>query len=265
MDVGYPQVKNEEDEANLEDSQPLTVKRTRKALSDGSRAETPSPTYKHRWSIEQRQTLAMLADSYGNSWDDITSVFNNIHKSDLQRRGARGGLRKVVILAQWNHMKKYMDVAASIKKSQATLSPYDRSKLVKKANDIGVRLRAKGPLDDPPERKRKRADTIEFRRTISPPGPSGIENQGVFDMQPAHELTLLPMTPRQSNGKTQDHGLRTPPISRERKDLRLTANKRLAPIGFRAFTPESQGRYLSALGIRGMSLHTGSKAFYFSD
>lgn len=254
MDVGYTQVKNEEDEANLENSQPLTVKRARKALSDGSRADTPSPTYKHRWTIEQRQTLAMLANSYGNSWDEITSVFNNIHKPDLQRRGARGGLRKVVVLAQWNHMKKFMDVAASVKKSQATSSPYDRSKLVKKANDIGVRLRAKGLIDDPPGRKRKRADTIHVRGTISPPGPSGIESKGVFDTQTTHGLTLLPMTPKQSNGKPQDHGLLTPPDSSERKDLRLTSDKKLAPIGFRAFTPESQGKYSLARGIRGMLL-----------
>ena len=259
MDMEQTDVKVEEIEGNvnLEDSQRPVRKLVSKALSDGSRAETPSPTYKHRWSVEQRHTLAMLADRYQNNWEEITSVFNNVHKSDLQRSGARGGLRKVVICAQWNHMKKYMDIAASVKKSQATLSPYDRSKLVKKANDVGVQLKARKPMDsseNSPGHKRKRADTIDDGRTIPLSNPSDDEGQRVFDMQTVPGLTL-PMTPRHSNGKAQDNGLRTPPDSRQRKVSRLTADKRLAVIGFRAFTPQSQGKYSSALGIRGMLLY----------
>lgn len=261
MEMGS--IKVEVNDLDLEDTQPSTVKPAPKALSDGSRDETPTPTYKHSWTVEQRLTLAMLADPYSNNWNEKTSVFNHVHKSDL-----RCLLRRVVLVTQWHHMKrKNFDAATSLKKMQATLSPYDRSKLVsrhvleKKALDIGIKLTARELTDTSiqsrmsdkhyaPGCKRKRVDLLDDTRTDFLPDPPEEENQIVSTLQTGHGLTLLPKTPTKFNGKKQQTGLLTPPDSRERKKQCLTADKRLAQIGFRAFTVGSQGTY-SSLGIRG--------------
>ena len=168
-------IKVEDNDISFEDGQPPILKRTSKALSDGSHEETPSPTYKHRWTVEQRLTLAMLAESYDNLWDELTLVFNNFHKSDLRRCG---GLRKVVLITQWNHIKRWFNVGETLQQLRKTLSPYERVKLAsrpgleKKASDIGIQLNGKGPTDssirsrmpdkhDASGSKRKRADSID--------------------------------------------------------------------------------------------------------
>lgn len=262
-------IKVEANDLDLEDAQPSAVKPASKALSDGSRDETPTPTYKHSWTVEQRLKLAMLAEAYSNDWNEKTFVFNHVHKS-----GLRHWLRKVVLITQSNHMKKKnFDAAASLRGLQATLSPYDRSNLVsrrvleKKALDINIKLRAKETTDtsfrsrmsdkhDAPGRKRKRVDLLDDTRTDFLPDPPQEENQIVSTLQTGHGLTLLPKTPTKINGQTQQTGLLTPPDSRERKRQCLTADKRLAQIGFRAFTAASQGTYSPVLGIRGTCVRT---------
>lgn len=240
------EIKDESDVNNFQDFQPPTVQPTSRALSDGSREDTPLPTYRHRWTPAQRLTLTMLADSYDNDWDELTSIFNHWHKSDLRRCG---GLRKAVVYTQYRDMREKFDAAATLRRLHDSLSPYDRLFLVsphgleKKANEIGIRLRAKGSADvsnqsripnkhDNSERKRKRATSFDDSRTDFLPGPS------------------LPKTPRKIHGKLSLNGLLTPPDSGKRQKPQLTAEKRLAGIGFRASTSESQGIYSSALGIR---------------
>lgn len=256
-------IKVEVCDVDLEDGQDSGAKPAPRALSDGSRDETPTPTSKHSWTIQQRLTLAMLAESYNNHWEEKTSIFNRFHRSDLRR-----GLRKAVIIAQSSEMRsrKWFDAAASLRKLQATLSPYDRSKLVsgagleKTANELGIQLSARGPSDssnrsrmsdkpDAPgrEMKRKRADPIDNAKTDFFPS----DDETVSELQTVLGPTLYPKTPTKPNGKQQNKGLLTPPDSRERKTIRLTADKRLAQIGFRAFTTQSQGTYSSVLGIRG--------------
>ena len=243
-------------------------------LSDGSRA-SPSPTYRHKWTVEQRLTLTMLHESYKNNWKEITSVFNHIHKSDLRRCG---GLRTAVVQTQCHDMRKKFDAAAALRRLQDTLSPNERSKLVsqpkleKKAKEIGIQLNVMRPTNtlmfdkhNASGRNRKRADRIDDRRTDFLPYQSDDESQRAPQTHIEHTLTILPKTPTKSNGKHQYNGPLTPPDSRERKIQRLTADKRLAQIGFRAFTPQSQGTYCSVLGIRGKSLTICcSKAFYLS-
>ena len=230
---------NVEVKIEADDLTPVT-----KALSDGSREETPRLTYKHKWTIQERLTLAMLAESYSNNWDEKSAVFNHFHKSDLRRVG---GLRKAVIVAQFYEMRKWFNAADALKELQTSLSPYDRSKLVsrdeleKKALDIGVQLRLQettnpsnqtvqitisDPHDAQGRKKRKRIDEID---------------------EPLRALTS-PRTPIKIGQKK--NGLLTPPDSRERKIRGLTTDKKLAQIGFRAFTLESQGIYTSDLGIR---------------
>lgn len=256
-------IKIEVSDVDPEEGQDSGAKPAPRALSDGSRDETPTPTSKHSWTMEQRLTLAMLAESYKNHWEEKTSIFNRFHRSDLRR-----GLRRAVIVAQWNEMRsrKWFDAAASLRTLQATLSPYDRSKLVsgagleKTAHELGIQLSARGPNDnsnrsrmsdkhDAPgrERKRKRADPIDNAKTDFFPS----DDETVSELQTVLDPTLFPKTPTKSNGKQHNKGLLTPPDSRERKITRLTANKRLAQIGFRAFTAQSQGTYSSFLGIRG--------------
>lgn len=258
-------VKVENDDLRSEDTQHPTMQPATKVLSDSSREESLSPTYRHRWTVEQRLTLMMLAESYDNDWHELTSVFNQCYKSDLQHCG---GLRSAVVYTQWRDMRKYFDAAASLRKLQAAMSPYDRSQLIspteleRKAYDIGVQLNAKVPTDslqrirmsdkhDAPGRKRKRADLIDDAATDFLSHRSDSESQKGFSLHTVHGPTLITKTPTKSNCKPDNPGLLTPPDSRERKKPRLTANKRLAQLGFRAFTAQSQGNYSSILGIRG--------------
>ena len=259
------QLKDEFGEVNLEARQPPSSKPASKALSDGSRDETPIPTYKHRWTVEQRITLAMLAESYTNKWDELTLVFNYWHRNDLRRCG---GLRRAVVCTQYRDMKTKFNAAAALRKLQDSLSPYDRSSLAslgaleKKANEIGIRLEAKESTDISNQsripndhdksgrQKRKRANPIDDSRTDFLPDYSGDESGAVTDLRPLRGLVHLPKTPTKNNSQQERNGLLTPPDSRERKMPRFTNDKRLAGIGFRAFTAESQGAYSSALGIR---------------
>ena len=259
------QLKDEFDEVNLEACQPPSSKPAAKALSFGSRDETPVPTYKHRWTVEQRITLAMLAESYTNNWDELTLVFNHWHRSDLRRCG---GLRRAVVYTQYRDMRTKFDATAALRELQHSLSPYDRSSLAslgglqKKANEIGIRLEAKGSTDisnqcripndhdKPGRQKRKGANPIDDSRTDFLPGHSGDESGTVADFGLLRGLVHLPKTPTRNNSQQERNGLQTPPDSRKRKMPRLTNDKRLAGIGFRAFTAESQGTYSPVLGIR---------------
>lgn len=264
-------VKVEADDEDL----PSTLKFASRALSDGSRDETPTPTYKHSWTLEQRLTLAMLAESYSNNWNEKTSVFNHFHRSDLRRCG---GLRRPVINTQYNDMrKKGFNAGNGFKKLQSTLSPYDRAKMVsragleKKAHEIGILLHAKeasdsslmSDKDNAQGHKRKRTDSIDDARTDFFPHLSDNDCQTASYAKTVHGLTLLPKTPTKSNGRQKGNGLLTPPDSREAKMPRLTTEKRLAQIGFRAFTGQSQGTYSSVLGIRGELLVILSNVIYF--
>lgn len=249
-------VKDELDEINLEGCQPHQPHQPQRALSDGSRPETPCPTYKHSWTLEQRVTLVILAESYTNSWDELTSVFNEFHKKDLRRCR---GLRRVVVVTQYHDIKRKFDATTALKQLQATLSPYARSTLVsrdaleKKAKDIGIQLKAKVSTDVMIEsgipnehhnseyRKRKHANLMDDSRTDFLPDEPGDEDGTVAG------VTHFPQTPTK---KQQYNGLLTPPDSKKRKLPSATAAKRLAEIGFRAFTAESQGTYSPALGIR---------------
>ena len=257
-------VKPEDKDLNPEDTQVPAVPHPTKALSDGSREDTPTRTYRNKWTVEQRLTLIMLADSYSNNWDDKISVFNHVHKLDLPRRR---GLRRNVVVAQWHDMEKKFDAAAALRKLQATLSPYDISKLMsgagleRKAREIGVQLYPRVFTDNSTRnkmsdkldvlmRKRKRANSIADRRTdfLS---ESDNESQPNPHSQTIHGLPFLPKTPTKINGRQKNNGILTPPDSRERKKQHFIVDKRLAPIGFRAFTAQSQGKYSSVLGIRG--------------
>ncbi len=168
-------IKVEDNDINSEDGQPSILKPASKALSDGSHEETPSPTYKHRWTVEQRLTVAMLAECYNNPWNELTPVFNNFHKSDLRRCG---GLRKAVVVAQWYDIRRWFNITETLQQLKKALPPYDRVKLAsrpgleKKARDIGIQLNGKGPTDssarskvpdkhDASGSKRKRADSID--------------------------------------------------------------------------------------------------------
>ena len=259
------QVKDEIDEVDLEAGQPPSSKPASKPLSDGSRDETPVPTYKHKWTVEQRITLAMLAESYTNNWDELTLVFNHWHRSDLRRCG---GLRRAVVYTQYRDMRTKFNAAAASRRLQDSLSPYERASLAslgglqKKANEIGIRLEAKGSMnilnqsrildehDKPGRPKRKRAEPIDDSRTDFLPDCSGDESGTAADLRFLRGLPHLPKTPTRNNSQQERNGLLTPPDSRKRKMPRLTTDKRLAGIGFRAFHAQSQGTYSSALGIR---------------
>ena len=242
----------------IEDEPPSNVKSTAKALSDGSRDETPIPKYRHKWTTEQRVTLAILAECYNNNWREKTCVFNHFHKSDLRRRE---GLRQAVVFAQYNDMRRWFDAAESLLRLQATLVPYERSKLAsqpgleKAALDIDIQLSLKKATDsnritivNPHNRsgcKRKR-DRTDFL-----PDRSDDENQTASHVEILHSLTLPPKTPTKRNGKRDEIALLTPPDSKKRKIPQPTVDKKLARIGFRAFTEQTQGKYSSVLGIRG--------------
>ena len=242
------QIKDEFDDPNLEARQPPTVRPVSKALSDGSREESPLHTYKHRWTIEQRITLAILAETYSNNWDDITCVFNRCHRSGLRKCG---GLRKAVLYAQIHDMRKKLNLEAALRNLAS------RAHLEQKAIEIGVHLKPKSPtyfsyrggLRDRYGNKRKRDDRPDDSRTDYL--PDAIDN-GIrtgFEPQTMNYL-VLPKTPTKITGKQQHNGLLTPPDSRDRKIPQFTLEKKLAKIGFRAFTSQTQGTYSAALGIR---------------
>lgn len=211
-----PKVKDEFDDLNLEARQPPTVRPISKALSDGSRDESPTPTYKHRWTLPQRITLAMLAENYSNSWDDITSVFNRFHVSDLRKCG---GLRRPVVYTQYRHIRRCFNLEAALRQLHATLSPYERTKLASRAH-----LEQKA---------------VEIEVQLIEKKLTDISCQG--GLSGRHDVS--------GRNKRKRVDL-TPPDSRQRKIPRLTLEKKLARIGFRAFTSQTQGTYSSALGIR---------------
>ena len=234
-------VKVETTDPKFEDEQPIIVRPTAKALSDGSRDETPTPKYRHTWTKAQRITLAILAENYSNKWSERTAVFNYLHRSDL--RGS-GGLRDVVVATQFHDMKRRCLY-------DRVLAPHPR--LEKAALHIGIRLQKatashNGTRANPYERsgcKRKR------ERTDFLPDRSDDENQSASHVEILHSLTLPPKTPTKRNGKRDEIALLTPPDSKKRKIPQPTVDKKLARIGFRAFTEQTQGKYSSVLGIRG--------------
>ena len=241
-------IKDEFGDINLEGRQPPTVQPTAKALSDGSRDETPVHTYKHRWTVEQRVTLAILGERYTNNWDDITCVFNRCHRSELRKCG---GLRKAVVYAQLRDMRKKFNLEAALRNLAS------RAHLEQKAIEVGVQLEPKSPTDfsyrggfcDRHRNKRKRDDSSDDSRTDYLPDDLDNGIRTGFDPQTMNCLTL-PKTPTKIAGKQEYNGLLTPPDSRDRKIPRFTLEKKLARIGFRAFTSQTQGTYSSALGIR---------------
>ena len=244
MDSWSP-VKIEITDLDIENEQPLSVRPKAKALSDGSRDETPTPKYRHKWTKAQRTTLAILAENYSNEWSERTAVFNHFHRSDLRRSG---GLRDVVVLTQFHDMRRRYS--------------YDRPKLApqpeleKAALHIGIQLSLKKAtassnrikIANPPNRsgcKRKR-DRTDFL-----PDQSDEENQTASHVGNLQSLTVLPKTPTRRNGKGQETVLLTPPDSKKRKVPQPTVHKKLARVGFRAVTVQTQGKYSSVLGIRG--------------
>ena len=254
------EIKIDANELSHEGTQPSTKQPVTRALSDGSREDTPAFIHKHKWTVEQRLTLALLAEFYSNDWNEKTTVFNRFHRSHIRR----GGLRRAVVHAQWIHMRNWFDATDSLRKLHATLSPYDRLEMAsrpvleKQALDIGIKLNATkatnssnrttmSDTQDIPDLKRKRAETDflpnDYRQTVS-------------HSQTVHGLTILPKTPTKTHERQRDNGLLTPPDSRGRKVQRLTVDKKLARIGFRASTAQSQGTYCSVLGIRGMCIQS---------
>lgn len=165
-------------------------------------------------------------------------------------------------------MRTKFDATAALRNLQDSLSPYERSSLAslgglqKKANEIGIQLEAKGSTDisnqrrilyehDKPRlQKRKRADPIDDSRTDFLPDYPGDEKGTAADFRFIRGLPYLPKTPTRNSSQQEPNGLLTPPDSRKRKMPRLTVDKRLAGIGFRAFHAQSQGTYSSTLGIR---------------
>ena len=250
MDVeSWSSNKGETTNLNIENEQPLTVRPTAKALSDGSRDEIPTPKYRHRWTKAQRTTLAILAENYTNKWSDRTSVFNHFHRSDLRRCG---GLRDVVVATQFHHIRK----SYSYDKPKLAADPA----LENAAHQIGIHLEkataglSRTTMFNPDHRPvyRRKRDRTDFL-----PEPSGDENETAY-VEKQGGLNMMPKTPTKQNGKRHKSGLQTPPDSRDRKAQQLTIDKKLARIGFRASTTSSQGKYSSVLGIRG----TWIKSFY---
>lgn len=227
----------------IEDEQPSTVKHAAKALSDGSREESPTLSYKHKWTSRQRSTLAILAEIYSNSWSERTAVFNHFHRFDFRESG---GLRKSVVATQFHNMRR----RCLYDRLELALQPG----LEKAALDIGIRLKkatasrngiTMATPHNRPGYKRKR-DRTDFL-----PEPSDDENQTAY-VEQQNGSNILPKTPTKQNDKRFKSGPLTPPDSRDRKPQQLTIDKRLARIGFRASTTCSQGKYSSILGIRGM-------------
>ena len=146
--------------------------------------------------------------------------------------------------------RKNFDAAEAFRQLQSTLSSYERSihlirlQLEKKANEIGIDLITKRST------KRKHFDLVDDSRTEFCPDQSDVDSQITLVPQTDNELTLSPKTPTKSKAKNQNIGLLTPPDSKRRKVQPFTVDKRLAQIGFRAFTTQSQGSFTSALGIR---------------
>ena len=248
----WPPVKIEITDLTIENEQPLSVRPTAKALSDGSRDETPTPKYRHKWTKAQRTTGAILAENYSNEWTERTAVFNRFHRSDL--RGS-GGLRDAVVATQFHDMRRRCS--------------YDRPKFARQpeleqaAIHIGIQLNLKKAtassnrikIANPHNRsgcKRKR-DRTDFL-----PDQPDEENETASHVGNLQSLTLLPKTPTKRNGKGQETVLLTPPDSKKRKISQPTVHKKLARIGFRAVTVQTQGKYSSVLGIRG----TWTKSFW---
>ncbi|KAM0796452.1 hypothetical protein BDR22DRAFT_825231 [Usnea florida] len=218
-------IKVEVTNLNSEDEQPLSVKSTAKALSDGSRDETPTHKYRHTWTTEHRLTLAILAECYSNKWSEKTYVFNHFHRADLRRCG---GLRQAVVVAQYNDMRTWFDAAENLLRLQAILAPYERSKLAsqpgleKAALDIGIQLILKKAtassnrttIANPHKRsecKRKR-DRTDFL-----PDRSDDENQTASHVDNLPSVTLLPMTPTKQTAQRHETGLLTPPDSKKKE------------------------------------------------
>lgn len=220
------EVKSEVNDINLKDGQPSDLRPTPKRCSDGARSESLSTTYRHHWTFEQRLTLTSLAEAYGNDWERVTSDFNHVHNTEL---------RKAVVVAQYHQLRRTrLDTAAPLRKTQTTRRRPSNDSIPDRLSD----------RHDGSRRKRKFVDSADDHRTDHMPDKSDKESRTTPDMQTVYGLTLLPRTPTKANGLT------TPPDSRKRKIPRLTIDKHLANIGFRASTAESQGRFTTALGIR---------------
>ena len=262
MEIQNAQVESENNHEDIEDYQRQTVPKAPKPLSDGSREETPFHKYRHNWTTGQRLTLALLAEAFDNAWQDITSVFNHVHRSELRRCG---GLRSIVVYTQYRDMlRHHFDIEAVTRKFQSTSSPCLRPQLLttfrlqEKANEIGVKLIAKRPteiskkrtfVDDGKFSTRKRPQ-FEDLRTDFLPSPSPTTKEEAPYLQVTYDLPTHPKTPQKTNSNEVNRGIHTPPDSRERNLRHTTTDKRLARIGFRAITAKSQGLYDPVLGLR---------------
>ena len=103
------------------------------------------PTKVHHWSIEERVTLALLADKYDLTWNDRTRIFNRCHRKNTARSK---GLAESTLRTQWNWMKPWFNGATASKELNSASPAYgsDKSKIVtralleKQARGLGIEL-----------------------------------------------------------------------------------------------------------------------------
>jgi len=220
---------------------------------------TPSPPPRHKWTIEERVTLALLAGHYQMGSTNITRILQQCHMVNV-RANRRPSVRTV--MAQWAWMRPWFTEADALRELTSESPPYgsDKSKLVgqdileEKARVLGIECIVGAQRNRTLTRQRKEP-LISTKRKLRIPGPDVEAKSG----EPSPNLSgtetdFLPLTPkRQCHGlarrtppdrdtKARGHGLLTPPSSSKTTQQRTTQrSKRLPSIAFRAYDVSSQG------------------------
>lgn len=216
--------------------------------------EALKPQPKNNWTIEQRTTLDLLTTFYQHDWEVFAMVFNSLYQSQLP---LLKGLTIQKLRTQHSFMKWYkpafdrkaaqmklqsMNPSSSLKFSDSEM----RVSLEAKARSFGSVLKRKsldGKLSSDRQavihrilkRKRTLVETDDGRTDFA----SSSESDGEASRRPKHKKrykNFLVETPSRKVSSRRDSGLFTPPESTKlQRKLDSTVDKRLAPLGFRAF------------------------------
>ena len=239
-------------------------------MDDPTRVSTGiQPKPNHKWTVQQHMTLAFLVRLYDNSWNDLTSVFNDYFSRDLRNPN---GLSSAALASMYYDMQRGNTGKDAMRLLRGTAFSFnteptlvDQDSIERTATKLGIHLmeRSLGALSrgtQPPRKqrraKRKAVELDEDTDFLSEHEPTPMTPNKRQHLEPVSQ------TPDRHSHLGAHNGLLTPPATVGRQSvltpnrLRATSSqppvlttKWLPPVAYRAFSSRSQGSYSKEQGF----------------
>lgn len=231
----------------------------RTRASSSSNSGTPSPPPRHKWTIEERVTLAILAGYYQMNWSDVVRLLHRCHMTNMR---ARKRLSERSIIAQWFWMRPFFTEQDAFRELDSASPPYgsEKSKLIsqalleKKARSMGIKLIVRVHKSQTLTIIQQKSPTT-IKRKLSMLGPYfGAVDDNPDSNPSAAETDFLPRTPKKQCQvfvsstpanraiRSPENGMLTPASTLQSTQAHFIAQtRRLPQIAFRTFSQDSQG------------------------